>query len=214
RLRADRGRRHPDRPLRTDRRRRARRRRMGRSRIRRACPRRVRRGRVRMVRVDDALAAAFPGAGQRTVRMLETGWGTVAVGGAGGGPGAGRVLWRRGGVAAAAARVPRRRPVARGRPRPRGESELDRARARRHPRALGGDDLRRRYHGPVIARYSRPAMARVWSDEEKLARWLDVELAALAGWAAVGAVPVDGVGEIRDRATQPSPPRGAALAAR
>ena len=32
-----------------------------------------------MVRVDDALAAAFPGAGQRTVRMIETGWDTVAV---------------------------------------------------------------------------------------------------------------------------------------
>ncbi|MDF2754043.1 MAG: hypothetical protein K0S82_2426, partial [Gaiellaceae bacterium] len=35
----------------------------------------------------------------------------------------------------------------------------------------------------MIARYSRPAMARVWSDESKLARWLEVELAALDGWA-------------------------------
>ena len=31
-------------------------------------------------------------------------------------------------------------------------------------------------------------MARVWSDESKLSRWLEVELAALDGWAAVGAV--------------------------
>ena len=41
----------------------------------------------------------------------------------------------------------------------------------------------------VIARYSRPAMARIWSDETKLARWLEVELAALEGWAEHGAVP-------------------------
>ncbi len=32
-------------------------------------------------------------------------------------------------------------------------------------------------------------MARIWSEEGKLARWLDVELAALDGWAEVGAVP-------------------------
>ena len=33
----------------------------------------------------------------------------------------------------------------------------------------------------MIARYSRPAMQAIWSDEGKLARWLDVELAALEG---------------------------------
>ena len=32
-------------------------------------------------------------------------------------------------------------------------------------------------------------MARVWSEEAKLERWLDVELAALDGWARVGVVP-------------------------
>ena len=57
-------------------------------------------------------------------------------------------------------------------------------------------------------------MARVWSDEEKLARWLDVELAALDGWAEVGVVPVDAVREIRERATPPSPERVAELEAR
>ena len=40
----------------------------------------------------------------------------------------------------------------------------------------------------VIARYARPAMTRVWSDEEKLERWLAVELAALDAWAQVGTV--------------------------
>jgi adenylosuccinate lyase len=66
----------------------------------------------------------------------------------------------------------------------------------------------------VIARYSRPAMARIWSDEGKLARWLEVELAALDGWAEVGAVPADAARGIRARATVPSPERVAELEAK
>jgi adenylosuccinate lyase len=66
----------------------------------------------------------------------------------------------------------------------------------------------------VIARYSRPAMARIWSDEAKLARWLEVELAALEGWAEVGAIPAETVREIRERAAAPSPDRVAELEAR
>jgi adenylosuccinate lyase len=54
-------------------------------------------------------------------------------------------------------------------------------------------------------------MAKVWSDETKLARWLDVELAALDGWAGVGAVPADAVREIRERALPPAPERVAEL---
>jgi adenylosuccinate lyase len=50
-------------------------------------------------------------------------------------------------------------------------------------------------------------MAGVWSDESKLARWLDVELAALDAWAELGAVPADAVVEIRERAKPPSPER-------
>ena len=49
----------------------------------------------------------------------------------------------------------------------------------------------------VIARYSRPEMSRIWSEEGKLARWLEVELAALDGWAEVGAVPAADVAAIR-----------------
>jgi adenylosuccinate lyase len=63
----------------------------------------------------------------------------------------------------------------------------------------------------VIARYSRPAMARVWSDESKLARWLEVELAALDGWAAVGSVPEEAAREIRERAEAPTPERVAEI---
>ncbi|MFL6069028.1 MAG: adenylosuccinate lyase [Gaiellaceae bacterium] len=66
----------------------------------------------------------------------------------------------------------------------------------------------------MIARYSRPAMARIWSDEGKLARWLEVELAALDGWAEVGAVPEDSAREIRARASVPSPQRVAELEAK
>ncbi len=63
----------------------------------------------------------------------------------------------------------------------------------------------------MIARYSRPAMAAVWSDEGRLGRWLDVELAALEGWAEVGAVPTDAVAAIRAQARPPAPERVAEL---
>jgi len=48
-------------------------------------------------------------------------------------------------------------------------------------------------------------MARIWSDEGKLARWLDVELAALEAWAEIGAVPPAAVAEIAASAKPPSP---------
>jgi adenylosuccinate lyase len=54
-------------------------------------------------------------------------------------------------------------------------------------------------------------MAQVWSEEAKLARWLDVEVAALEGWAEVGAVPAETVAEIRERAVPPAPERVAEL---
>jgi adenylosuccinate lyase len=54
-------------------------------------------------------------------------------------------------------------------------------------------------------------MTRIWSEESKLARWLDVELAALEGWREVGAIPSEDVVEIRARATAPSPERVAEI---
>jgi adenylosuccinate lyase len=54
-------------------------------------------------------------------------------------------------------------------------------------------------------------MARIWSDESKLARWLDVELAALEGWAEVGAIPSEDVAEIRAGAAAPTPKRVAEI---
>jgi adenylosuccinate lyase len=63
----------------------------------------------------------------------------------------------------------------------------------------------------VIARYSRSAMARIWSDEGKFARWLDVELAALEGWAEAGVVPADTVAEITAGAIPPAAERVAEI---
>src|SRR5690242_10793933 len=54
-------------------------------------------------------------------------------------------------------------------------------------------------------------MTKIWSDESRLARWLDVELAALEGWAELGAVPADDVAQIRERAVPPTPARVAEI---
>jgi len=54
-------------------------------------------------------------------------------------------------------------------------------------------------------------MQRVWSDETRLARWLEIELAALEGWAEVGPVPREAVDEIRAKAVPPSPARVAEI---
>ena len=56
-------------------------------------------------------------------------------------------------------------------------------------------------------------MQAIWSDEEKLARWLDVELAALDAWAELGVVPAETAQAIREQAIPPSPERVAELEA-
>jgi adenylosuccinate lyase len=65
----------------------------------------------------------------------------------------------------------------------------------------------------VIARYSRPAMATIWSDEGKLAAWLEVELAATAAWAQLGVVPADAARSLRANAEAPTPERVAEIEA-
>jgi len=54
-------------------------------------------------------------------------------------------------------------------------------------------------------------MARAWSEERKLAHWLEVELAALDGWAEVGTIPAADVAAIRAGATAPTPERVAEI---
>src|SRR5713101_6883974 len=41
----------------------------------------------------------------------------------------------------------------------------------------------------MIPRYTRDEMGRLWSDEVRYQRWLDVELAALDAWESIGRVP-------------------------
>ena len=57
-------------------------------------------------------------------------------------------------------------------------------------------------------------MATIWSDEGRLARWLEVELAALDAWAELGVVDADAAARIRERAVAPSPDRVAEIEAR
>jgi adenylosuccinate lyase len=52
----------------------------------------------------------------------------------------------------------------------------------------------------VIPRYTRPEMGRVWSDENRFRRWLDVELAAADALAEQGIVPREAVEKLRARA--------------
>jgi adenylosuccinate lyase len=63
----------------------------------------------------------------------------------------------------------------------------------------------------VIARYARPEMRRIWSEEGKLTRWFDVELAALDAWAELGIVPAGDVAAIRGGAAPPTPERVAEI---
>src|SRR5436305_13253197 len=55
-------------------------------------------------------------------------------------------------------------------------------------------------------------MARIWSDEGKLATWLEVEQAATAAWAELGVVPEEAAAGIA-QATPPTPERVAELEA-
>jgi adenylosuccinate lyase len=52
----------------------------------------------------------------------------------------------------------------------------------------------------MIARYTRPAMGRIWSEEAKYAAWLRVELAVCAAHARRGRVPPEALARIAARA--------------
>ena len=49
----------------------------------------------------------------------------------------------------------------------------------------------------MIERYSRPQMKKVWSDENKFSKWLDVEIAACEAWAELGVIPREDVTKIK-----------------
>jgi adenylosuccinate lyase len=52
----------------------------------------------------------------------------------------------------------------------------------------------------VIARYTRPEMGRVWGDENRYQKWLEVELAATETLAEAGIVPRDAAAKLREGA--------------
>ena len=49
----------------------------------------------------------------------------------------------------------------------------------------------------MIERYSRPQMKKVWSDESKFNKWLEVEIAACDAWAELGVVPREAMPKIK-----------------
>ena len=49
----------------------------------------------------------------------------------------------------------------------------------------------------MIERYSRPQMKRVWSDENKFNKWLQVELAVCDAWAEVGVIPKKAIPKLK-----------------
>ncbi|MBI4467009.1 MAG: adenylosuccinate lyase, partial [Acidobacteria bacterium] len=59
----------------------------------------------------------------------------------------------------------------------------------------------------MIARYTRPPMGRVWTDENKLAKWLEVELAACEALAECGEIPKEAAQKLRAHARVPAPER-------
>ena len=63
----------------------------------------------------------------------------------------------------------------------------------------------------MIARYTRPEMGAVWTDENRLAKWLEVELAATDAQAEAGELPVEVAKELRAKAKVPSAERVAEI---
>jgi len=49
----------------------------------------------------------------------------------------------------------------------------------------------------MIERYSRPQMKRVWSDENKFNKWLEVEIAVCNAWAEIGTIPREAIPKIK-----------------
>jgi adenylosuccinate lyase len=49
----------------------------------------------------------------------------------------------------------------------------------------------------MIERYSRPAMKKVWSDENKFDKWLQVEVAVCEAWAELGVIPKEELRKIK-----------------
>ncbi len=51
----------------------------------------------------------------------------------------------------------------------------------------------------MIPRYSLPEMADIWSDQRRLANWLEIELLAVEAWAELGRIPAADAAACRER---------------
>jgi adenylosuccinate lyase len=60
--------------------------------------------------------------------------------------------------------------------------------------------IRQQHKTFMIERYTRPAMGRIWTEENKLAKWLEVELLACEALAERGEIPRDAVIRLRQHA--------------
>ncbi len=66
----------------------------------------------------------------------------------------------------------------------------------------------------MIPRYALPEMAELFSDVTRFGIWLDVEVLAVEGWAAVGVIPREDARAVRDRAPEITPALVDAIAER
>lgn len=53
----------------------------------------------------------------------------------------------------------------------------------------------------MIDRYSRPEMARIWTEENKFKAWLEVEILACEAWSELGVIPQADVQLLREKAS-------------
>ncbi|MBM4445777.1 MAG: adenylosuccinate lyase [Chloroflexi bacterium] len=49
----------------------------------------------------------------------------------------------------------------------------------------------------MIERYSRPQMKKIWSEENKFNKWLQVEIAVCEAWAEIGSIPKEAIPKIK-----------------
>ena len=49
----------------------------------------------------------------------------------------------------------------------------------------------------MIERYSRPAMKKIWTEENKFNKWLEVEIAVCDAWAESGVIPREAIAKIK-----------------
>lgn len=52
----------------------------------------------------------------------------------------------------------------------------------------------------MIERYTRPEMARIWTEENKFRAWLEVEILACEAWSELGIIPKEDVQKLRENA--------------